>query len=868
MTAAVTPLMQQYLSVKADYQDMLLLFRMGDFYELFFEDARRAADLLNITLTHRGQMNGERILMAGIPFHALEQYLARLIRLGEAAVICEQIGEMDGKGLMKRQVTRIITPGTITEPDLLPDKERTLLAAFFPAGDDAIGYAWLDVARGTFCAGSCRREQYADVIARLRPAELLFSEHAPLNAATVAAVKLLPAWRFDAESGERFLTRHFNCRDVAAFGLTGKPACIAAAAALLRYAEDAHKQPLTHVNRLAFEDDSAFIGMTAATRASLELTRTLTGEKSPTLLSLLDHCQTRMGSRRLAELLHQPPRCRHDISRTHDAIATLNAGHHTAAVQTALTAVADIDRLAARVSTRSAGPRELVQIRQTYQALPAITTALRATADPLLTGAADTCCPDGAVENLLTETIRSEPAATLRDGNIIADGYSSELDELRRLKNGAEEHLEAIAERERRDSGISTLRVHYNKIHGFYLEIARSLAQQAPAHWQRRQTLKNAERYITPELKQLEEKVLAANSRANTLERRLYETLLETLQPHIAEMKAIAEALTQIDTVTCFAALAAQHGWQRPVFSDEACLHIEEGRHPVVEAQVKHFVANRLELTEAQRLLIVTGPNMGGKSTYLRQAAIIVILAHCGSYVPAKSAVIGDISRIFTRIGAVDDLAGGRSTFMVEMTETAEILHQADTHSLVLLDEIGRGTSTYDGLALAWAISETLLSNNRALTLFATHYFELTALARQQTAADNCHVSAREHNGSVIFLHTVEPGAASRSYGVEVARLAGVPATVLERAWQKLQQLETTARQDSGSPPATLPLFTPPAGDNLADSDSVSETAGRLLQRLASIQPDTLSPRDALTALYELKGLAETPTPPGTRTPS
>lgn len=853
----MTPLMQQYKAVKADHQDKLLLFRMGDFYELFYEDAQRAADLLNITLTHRGGTTDAPIPMAGVPFRAVEQYLAKLVKLGESAVICEQIGEPDGKGLIERRVTRIITPGTLTEPDLLPQAERTLLVTLVQDSSDTLGYAWLDVARGNLRAGFCPVAGCADLLARLRPAELLLTEDSALQAEATCAVKPLPRWHFHAQDAVRFLKQHFQVHDVSVFGVGAPSTAATAAAALLRYAQEAHQQPLTHITTLTCEQDDEFISMTAATRASLELTQTLSGENAPTLLSLLDCCKTRMGTRRLADLLHQPPRDKQAIAASHDAIAALLAQHQVQTLRTALTPVRDMERLATRVGLRTATPRELTQLLHTYRALPQIATALEAAGSTALHAAAQTCRPPALVEDLLGSALCAEPAANLREGGVIADNYHQELDELRRLKSGASEDMQAIEAQEREVSQIAALRVQYNKVHGFFIEIPRSLAGKAPAHWQRRQTLKNSERYLTPQLKTLEEKVLSAAARANALERRLYEALLNALQPHLDEMKAIAEALTTADVLACFAHHAESENWQRPTFSEAPLLQITAGWHPVVSAQVRHFVANDLHLHTERRLLVVTGPNMGGKSTFLRQAAVIVILAHCGAYVPAQAATIGNIDRIFTRIGAADDLAGGRSTFMVEMMEAAQILNNASANSLVLLDEIGRGTATYDGLALAWAIAERLLTHNRALTLFATHYFELTSLAADHQEASNCHVSAREHEGEVIFLHTVAPGAASRSYGVQVAKLAGAPAPVLERAWQLLQRFEEGSKGES-----TLPLFaaTPPATtDTAADLPPPAAADTALSARLHALTPDTLSPREALNVLYELKALAGEP---------
>ena len=844
--SAHTPLMQQYLGIKADYPDMLLLFRMGDFYEMFYDDALRAAELLNITLTQRGASNGKPIPMAGVPFHAVDQYLNKLVTLGEAAVICEQVGEPSNKGLMERKVTRIITPGTITEPGLLPERETRLLCALaIDAGN--IGYAWLDISRGACRTGIVAHAELNNLLARLRPAEVLHAENAPLPTDINVPLKPLPPWRFSEEEAMRQLERQFQTQNIAGFGLQGKILALAALAALLYYAHETHRKTLAHINNIGWESDSDFIGMNAATRASLEISRTLSGDKTPTLLSTLNNCKTAMGARRLEELLHHPPRNREQTDAALDAIGALLKADNIAALQTALAAVADVERLNTRLLMRTITPRELIGLRSTERALPAILSALADIPDPTITELAVNCQTSGAINDLLSQALRDNPAATLREGGVIADGYAPELDELKRLQNGAEDQLESISKREKAKSGISNLRVNYNKVHGFYIEIARSLSNKAPDDWQRRQTLKNAERYITPELKRLEEKVLAANERANALERTLYDDILSALQPEIGNLNALAKALTQIDIFACFAALAKRHNWRRPQFTDTAHLSISAGRHPVVEMQVEHFVANDLELSKESRFAVVTGPNMGGKSTYLRQTALIVILAYCGSYVPADNAVIGDIRRIFTRIGAADDLAGGRSTFMVEMTEVAEILHNTDSTSLVLLDEIGRGTATYDGLALAWATTETLLDTSGALGLFATHYFELTGLAANHPQARNLHVSAQEHQGGVIFLHRVEEGAANRSYGIQVAKLAGVPEKTLRRARQLLEKLENADD--------TMPLFSP-ATPPQQPQETVTASEPILTKRLQSIAPDTQSPQAALNLLYELHQIA------------
>lgn len=897
-----TPLMKQYLSVKADYPGMLLFFRMGDFYELFYDDAKRAAELLNITLTHRGlEKNGAPIAMAGVPYHSVDQYLARLLRVGESVVICEQVGQPDGKGLMARAVTRIVTPGTVTELSLLAQKESRRLMAIAPArraGASAkkrIGYAWLDLAGGVFRAGECGDKQLADVLARLAPAEILVAEGESLGVESESYnTKPLPPWRFAFEAASRQLTEHFGAAGLDGFGLRGHDAATAAAGALLYYARDTQKQGLAHLSELGWESDAAFIGMSAATRASLELTATLGGEKSPTLFSVVDRCKTAMGARCLAELLHHPPRDREVISERHDAVAALlatgddeessdddtmsppapsdasqsrqtraapssppMAKPHYAEMQASLAGVTgDLERLATRVALQSAQPRELAAIREVYARLPAVRAAADRVDAALVRTMSWRLETDGAVLDLLRRAVLAQPAAVVREGGVIADGYSAELDELRELRGGISGRLKAIEAEEKARSGLA-LRVHFNKVHGFFIEVARSAAADVPTTWQRRQTLKRAERFITPGLKALEDKVLSAEEKMKALERELFNDILRELQARVGEMRAVAAALAQLDVAACFADCARRGGWARPAFVDGAGLSVRGGRHPVVESGVDYFVANDLELGARRRLLVVTGPNMGGKSTYLRQAAMVVILAHCGSFVPAAAAQIGVIDRIFTRIGAADDLAGGRSTFMVEMTEVAEILHNAGENSLVLLDEIGRGTATYDGLALAWATAETLLRRNRSLTLFATHYFEMTALADESADADNVHFSAREHEDSVVFLHQVAAGAASRSYGVQVAKIAGVPQPVVARAWALLNRFEQRqkVKKEHGESAAGLTLFELPPSASAPEPPMAA--ASQLREAVAAMQPDELSPRQASEWLYKIKALAE-----------
>lgn len=858
--------MRQYLGIKQDYPDMLLLFRMGDFYELFFEDAVRASDLLNITLTRRGSADGEPIPMAGVPFHSLNQYLARLVKLGESAAICEQLGEPGSKGPMRRAVTRVVTPGTLADSDLLAAEQSCVLMAMAEV-KHAIGYAWLDFGRAEFKAGQCAADAMEDVVARVRPAEILLPESmAPPSG---GAIKFLPDWRFSSADGARFLASQFKVRDMRGFGMEQMPAAVSAAAALLRYAQDAYKQPLSDLRGLAREDEHTFVGMTAATRRALELTETLSGARAPTLLSVINTCQTPMGSRLLSYTLHHPPRRQQDILPRRDAVDALQKTGAQKELQSALAHVSDVERVAAGIALFSARPRDLAGLRQTMSSLPDIVAkfAPARAASTRLDQLAKQCVPVAAAQEILCSALAAEPAGSVRDGEVIAEGFNAELDELRQLRRNAKSGLEEMAADARRESGIDTLRVEYGKLHGFFIEVPKSRAKDAPAEWQRRQTLKNAERFITPTLKRHEEKVLAAEEKSRALERSLYDQMLSDLQPMAGELRELSASLAELDMLACFAAAAKLPNWRRPQTADGHTMHIVGGRHPVVESQTEHFVGNDLHLDAEARLHIITGPNMGGKSTYLRQAALLVILSCCGSFVPAESAAIGDIRRIFTRIGAADDLAGGRSTFMVEMTEAAEILHNADEASLVLLDEIGRGTSTYDGLSLAWALAEQLLNKNRARVMFATHYFELTELPVKHKAAKNRHLSVCEHGEEIVFLHQVEDGAASQSYGLQVARLAGIPADALARADQILRTLEqpsqdtplfTQARTaharadgNSGTAPPQADARTPKAAAALLPVHS------KVLRKLQSLNPDTLSPRQAHDLLYQLKQLSE-----------
>jgi DNA mismatch repair protein MutS len=839
-------MMQQYLRIKADYPDMLLFYRMGDFYELFHDDAERAAELLDITLTTRGASAGAPIRMAGVPCHAAEQYLARLVKLGESVAICEQIGDpKQTKGPVERKVVRIVTPGTLTEEALLEDKRDALLLALAP-GRGEIALAWLTLANGDFRAAEVTAERLAVELARLEPAEILLPEgwQHPALAGLQTALTRRPDWQFDAQRGRRLLTEHFGTRDLTAFGIEDRPHLQAAAGLLLDYARATQQTALKHVTTLTLERQSEYVGLDAAARRTLELTETLRGEPAPTLFSELDRAVTGMGSRLLRHWLHHPLRRRDTLRQRLASIgALIEDARCREAVRGQLKGMADLERITARIALRSARPRDLSGLRDALARLPALAELLQAGGEPLVGLAARLTAPDGVAE-LLARAILPEPAVLLRDGGVINDGYDAELDGLRRLQSNCGDFLLAMEARERERTGIANLRVEYNKVSGFYIEVTRAQAERVPADYHRRQTLKNVERYLTPELKAFENEYLSAAERALARERQLFEEVLDALAPHIPRLQGLAAAVAELDLLAGQAELAVQRQYVAPQYSDEWGIDIRAGRHPVVETRVQAFIPNDVALTPARRMLVVTGPNMGGKSTYMRQTALIVLMACCGLYVPAEAAVIGPVDQIFTRIGSSDDLAGGRSTFMVEMTETAGILNHATEQSLVLLDEIGRGTSTFDGISIAWAVARHLAEKTRCPTLFATHYFELTLLAQENRAIANVHLDAVEAGGTLTFLHAVQEGPASQSYGLQVARLAGVPAAVVNAARRKLVALENQQVAVSGQGDLFAALPPAPAPE-----------AHPALQRLAALDPDSLTPRQALELLYELKRL-------------
>jgi DNA mismatch repair protein MutS len=845
-----TPMMQQYLRIKADFPDTLVFYRMGDFYEVFFDDARKANRLLDITLTARGQSAGEPVVMAGVPVHALENYLAKLVRLGEAVAIAEQVGDVaTAKGPVERKVVRVVTPGTVTDSELLSDRADTLLLALHPQ-KNRWGLAWLGLSSGVLGLSECDERELPAWLARLAPAEVLFDGRAEPPAALLhvrAACTARPGWQFDSALGLRKLCTQLGTTTLAGFNAQELSAAHAAAAAVLSFAEHTQGQVLQHVRSLTVERASDLLDLPPATHRNLELVQTLRGEDSPTVLSLLDSCRTGMGSRLLRHWLTHPARDRGAASARHAAIAVLMTQGFEP-LRNTLRGISDVERITSRIALRQVRPRELAGLRSTLQSLPALRAQVPEGA-PLLTELMAALAPDAGIAETL-QAIADEPAVLLRDGGVIASGVDAELDELRAISQNCDSFLLDLEARERTRTGIGNLRVQYNKVHGFYIEVTASGLDKVPSDYQRRQTLKNAERFITPELKRFEDKALSAQERSLAREKWLFEQLLDSLQSHLAGLTRLARALASLDTLAALAERAATLNWSRPDFVPYPCIEIDAGRHPVVESRLREtggadFIPNHCRLDAKTRMLVITGPNMGGKSTFMRQVALIVLLAAMGSYVPATACRLGPVDAIHTRIGAADDLANAQSTFMLEMTEAAAIVHAATEHSLVLMDEIGRGTSTFDGLALAGAIASQLHDRNRSFTLFATHYFELTEFPVRHDRAINLHVGAVESGHDIVFLHQIEPGPASRSYGVQVAKLAGMPASLVRQARATLEALESKAL--SGQ--AQVDLFAaPPAPPAAAEPSAVD-------QALATIDPDALTPREALDALYRLKAL-------------
>ena len=851
-----TPVMQQYLRIKSQYPDVLLFYRMGDFYELFFDDARRAASLLDITLTARGHSSGQPIPLAGVPFHSVDGYLARLVRKGESVAICEQMGDpAKSKGPVQREVVRVITPGTVTDEALL-DERQEILVASVALEAERFGLAWLDLAAGRFTVlQSEGRHALAAELERLKPAEILIPENARADdvARNGTAVRTRPTWYFELASASRLLTDQLGTLDLKGFGADELPLGICAAGALLQYVRDTQKSAVPHIRSLHVEERTEALIIDAPTRRNLELDVSLTGNAEATLFALIDKCVTAMGSRQLRRWLNRPLTDQGALRRRYQALGALIDQRRFELLRERLHGIGDIERILARVALRSARPRDLTQLRLSLGALPALRTGLAEIDSPLLLELNGRVSEHDDVVELLSTAIAAEPSTFLRDGDVIAAGYDSELDELRRIATHTDEFLLELEQRERERSGIPGLKLGFNRVQGFFIEISRKDAERVPKDYIRRQTVKSAERFITEELKSFEDKVLSARERALAREKQIYEEILTPLIDRLGPMQATATALSELDAIAALAERACVLEWSCPELTGEPRLHIDSGRHPVVERFSSNpFVPNDLRFDAGRRMLIITGPNMGGKSTYMRQAALIVLLAHIGSYVPANRAVIGPLDRIFTRIGAADDLAGGRSTFMVEMTEAANILHNATARSLILMDEIGRGTSTFDGLSLAWAMARYIATHLKAFTLFATHYFELTALAADVEGCVNVHLDATEHGDSIVFLHAVKDGPANRSYGLHVAQLAGVPRGVIAQARRYLEMLEsqrdrTAAGNGSAGAQKELPLFES-AGDPQPAPDELRATLGAL-------DPDDLTPKAALEALYRLRKL-------------
>jgi len=840
-----TPMMQQYLRIKAEYPDTVLFYRMGDFYELFYEDAQKVARLLDITLTARGHSNGKPIPMAGVPFHAAESYIAKLLRLGLSIAICEQIGDpKTSVGPVERQVVRILTPGTVSDAAFLEDNQDNIIAALHGI-DDRYGIATLDISSGRFQLLEVKgQEALQGELERLKPTELLISEDCPLTF-TRTGVRRRAPWEFEIETAMRLLIQQMQTHDLAGFGCMDMGAALCAAGCLLQYAKETQRAALPHIRALQVERREDSIILDAATRRNLELTTNLAGGNENTLAAVFDCTATAMGSRLLKRWINRPLRDRNILFARQEAITNLLHDRQYLALHNVLRGVGDLERILARVALKTARPRDLVELRSTLSVLPELQKLLSNTSATRLHELSNYISEFPALLTLLAKAIAENPPVTIRDGGVIAQGYDPELDELLALSENAGSFLIELEEREKARTGLSTLKVGYNRVHGYYIEISRLQAESAPADYIRRQTLKNAERFITPELKIFEDKALSSRDKALAREKELYEDLLEKVLVELNPLQASAQGLAELDVLTNFAERADSLNLCCPVLTQDSDIHIIAGRHPVVESVLEHpFVPNDVHLNSYQRMLIITGPNMGGKSTYMRQIALITLLAHIGSFIPAEEARIGIVDRIFTRIGAADDLASGRSTFMVEMTETANILHNATKHSLVLMDEVGRGTSTFDGLSLAFACAEYLAREVKAYTLFATHYFELTALADEISIVKNVHFDATEHGDSIVFMHTVNAGPANQSYGIQVAQLAGVPRNVIQLAKRKLNELERNSQHHLVAEPHQADLF------------SVAQSVEHpVVDKLKEIDPDQLSPREAMDVLFKLKEL-------------
>ncbi len=857
-----TPMMQQYLKIKGQHPNELVFYRMGDFYELFYDDAKKAAELMDITLTARGHSGGNPIPMAGIPYHSSEGYIARLVRAGQSIAICEQIGDpATSKGPVDRQVVRIVTPGTLSDDAYLEDRRDNLLAAIFHHREQ-FGFASLDISSGRFAVSELDNlEALQGELQRLRPAEILISEDFPYEdvLAGFTGIRRQSPWLFESDTARRLITQQLQVRDLTGFGCEDLSLAICAAGCLLQYAKETQRTALPHIRKLTRELRDEAVILDAASRRNLEIDVNLMGGHQHTLAWVMDKTATSMGGRELRRWLNRPLRTVEVVQQRQQAVSALLEGFHYEPVHSLLKTVGDIERVLARVALRSARPRDLARLRDAFTALPELQEAVRPVNSDHIARLAGIIGEYPELADMLEQAIIDNPPVVIREGGVIREGFDEQLDELRNISENAGQYLLDVETRERERTGISTLKVGYNRVHGYYIEISRAQSAQAPADYIRRQTLKNAERFITPELKEFEDKALSAKSRALAREKALYDEVLETVAEQLAPLQDAAQALAELDVLSNFAERATTLRFTAPEFRDTPGFDIEDGRHPVVEQLLDEpFVPNNLVMDAQRRMLVITGPNMGGKSTYMRQVALIVLLAYTGSFVPANRAVLGPVDRIFTRMGSSDDIAGGRSTFMVEMTETANILHNATEFSLVLMDEVGRGTSTFDGLSLAWATAEHLAKDIRCYTLFATHYFELTQLADDLEHAVNVHLTATEHDDSIVFLHNVHEGPASQSYGLQVAKLAGVPQNVINNAKAQLKRLEGSAvpqvvpatAAHTGRKHSTAQKQVAYQGDMFASMEpSAVEEA------LQDLDLDGLSPRDAMNRLYELKEL-------------
>ncbi|WP_108126821.1 DNA mismatch repair protein MutS [Saccharospirillum mangrovi] len=846
-----TPMMQQYLQIKGQHPNDLVFYRMGDFYELFYGDAKEAARLLDITLTQRGQSAGEPIPMAGIPYHSAEGYIARLVRQGHTVAIAEQIGDPSlSKGPVERKVVRVLTPGTLSDEAFLNDRQESLLVALIER-DNAFGLAALDMASGRFSVQVLNsHEALTAELERLRPSELLLPEDdAAPELSGRTAIRHQPVWLFDLDSAQDRLTTQLGTRDLSGFGVQDMPLALRAAGCLLTYASDMQKSQLPHIRAILPERHDDSVILDAASRRNLEIDINVRGEEDNTLYQLMDQCATAMGSRQLRRWLGRPVRDRSELRERQHAVATLLDDFAFEGIAALLKPIGDIERVLSRVALGSARPRDLVRLREAMTQLPFLQTELANLDSPRLTQLATDLHEQPHWQDVLNRALIDNPPVVIREGGVIASGFDDELDELRGIDSNATDFLVQLETQERERTGLPTLKVGYNRVHGYYIEISKAQAREAPVEYTRRQTLKNAERFITPELKAFEDKALSAKSRALAREKYLYETLVQELADDLANLQRMSRALAELDTLVCLANCADRFNWTAPELTDAAELHVVEGRHPVVEAVTDApFVPNDLTLDSDASTLVITGPNMGGKSTFMRQAAVIALLAHIGSFVPASQARVGSIDRIFTRMGSSDDIAGGRSTFMVEMTETANILHNATPHSLVIMDEVGRGTSTFDGLSLAWAAASELVGNKGALTLFATHYFEMTALPEVYPKAQNLHLDATEHDDRLVFLHRVQPGPASQSFGIQVARLAGVPTAVIDAARAKLSELETGSTL---SPIVVKPSKPAKAQNAPLQNDLFANPTHPLADALEHLDLNQMTPLDALNWLHQ-----------------